>query len=81
MEIPTLLVMGEKDYVMKFPGIEEYVRSEKVKDYVPKLEIIFLQEGSHLVQEQSPEEVNQLLLSFLAKHTWCGHPNTEVKSE
>ncbi|XP_038880906.1 bifunctional epoxide hydrolase 2-like [Benincasa hispida] len=69
VEIPALLVMGEKDYVLKFPGIEEYVRSEKVKDYVPKLEIIFLPEGSHFVQEQSPEEVNHLLLSFLAKHT------------
>ncbi|XP_022142376.1 bifunctional epoxide hydrolase 2-like [Momordica charantia] len=69
VEIPALLIMGEKDYVLKFPGIEEYVRSEKVKDYVPKLEIIYLAEGSHFVQEQSPEEINQLLLNFLSKHT------------
>ena len=69
LEIPALLIMGEKDYVLKFPGIEEYVRSEKVKDYVPKLEIVFLPEGSHFVQEQCPEEVNQLLLTFLVKHT------------
>ncbi|XP_022950358.1 bifunctional epoxide hydrolase 2-like [Cucurbita moschata] len=69
VEIPALLVMGEKDYVLKFPGIEEYVRSEKVKDYVPKLEIVFLPEGSHFVQEQCPEQVNQLLLTFLVKHT------------
>ncbi|KAA0052704.1 hypothetical protein IC582_017919 [Cucumis melo] len=69
VEIPALFVMGEKDYVLKFPGMEEYVRSEMVKYYVPKLEVIFLPEGSHFVQEQSPEEVNQLLLNFLAKHT------------
>ncbi|XP_022142308.1 bifunctional epoxide hydrolase 2-like isoform X2 [Momordica charantia] len=69
VEIPALFIMGEKDYVFKFPEIEEYIRSERVKDYVPKLEIIYLPEGSHFVQEQSPEEVNQLLLTFLANHT------------
>lgn len=70
VEIPALLIMGEKDYVLKFPEIEDYVRSERVKYFVPKLEIIYLPEGSHFVQEQSPEEVNQLLLAFLAKHIW-----------
>lgn len=68
VEIPALLIMGEKDYVLKFPEIEDYVRSERVKYFVPKLEIIYLPEGSHFVQEQSPEEVNHLLLAFLAKH-------------
>lgn len=69
VETPALFIMGEKDYCLKFPGIEEYVRSEKVKDYVPNLEIIYLPEGSHFVQEQYPQEVNQLLLNFFAKHT------------
>ncbi|KGN49210.1 uncharacterized protein LOC101208531 [Cucumis sativus] len=68
VEIPALFIMGEKDYVFKFPEIEEYVRSERVKDFVPNLEIVYLPEGSHFVQEQSPEEVNHLLLTFLAKH-------------
>lgn len=68
VEIPALFIMGEKDYVFKFPEIGEYIRSERVKDFVPKLEIVYLPEGSHFVQEQSPEEVNQLLLTFLAKH-------------
>ncbi|KAG7033885.1 Bifunctional epoxide hydrolase 2 [Cucurbita argyrosperma subsp. argyrosperma] len=68
VEIPALFIVGEKDYVLKFPGIEEYVRSGRVKEFVPKLEIIYLPEGSHFVQEQSPEEVNQLLLTFLANH-------------
>ncbi|XP_023544288.1 uncharacterized protein LOC111803907 [Cucurbita pepo subsp. pepo] len=68
VEIPALFIVGEKDYVLKFPGIEEYVRSGRVKEFVPKLEIIYLPEGSHFVQEQSPEEVNQLLLTFLSNH-------------
>ncbi|GMN50841.1 hypothetical protein TIFTF001_020002 [Ficus carica] len=65
---PALLIMGSKDYVYKFPGIEDYINSGKVKEFVPKLDIVFLPEGSHFVQEQSPEEINQLILNFLVKH-------------
>ncbi|KAL3849869.1 hypothetical protein ACJIZ3_011751 [Penstemon smallii] len=65
IEAPTLLIMGEKDYAMKFPGIEDYVRSEQAKMFVPKLETIYLPEGTHFVQEQLPEQVNKLILNFL----------------
>ncbi|XP_016500470.2 epoxide hydrolase 2 [Nicotiana tabacum] len=65
IQVPALLLMGEKDYVLKFPGIEDYTRSEKLKSFVPNLEIIFMPEGTHFVQEQMPDEVNQLLLNFL----------------
>lgn len=68
VKVPALLILGEKDYFLKFPGIEDYIRSGKVKDFVPNLEIIRLSEGSHFVQEQSPEEVDQLVLTFLNKH-------------
>ncbi|KAK3018865.1 hypothetical protein RJ639_004430 [Escallonia herrerae] len=57
VEVPALLIMGKKDYVMKFPGIEDYVRSGQVP------------EGTHFVQEQFPEQVNQLILAFLRKHS------------
>lgn len=60
--------MGEKDYVLKFPGMEEFIRSRKVKEFVPQLEVVFSPEGTHFVQEQSPEEINQLILTFLNKH-------------
>lgn len=65
IQVPALLLMGEKDYVLKFPGIEGYTRSEKLKSFIPNVEIIFMPEGTHFVQEQSPDEVNQLLLNFL----------------
>ncbi|XP_048323619.2 uncharacterized protein LOC125420735 [Ziziphus jujuba] len=68
VKVPALLIMGSKDYVFKFPGIEDYITSGKVKEFVPDLEIIFLPEGTHFVQEQSPQEVNQLILSYLGKH-------------
>ena len=65
---PALLIMGSKDYVYKFPGIGDYIDSGKVKEFVPNLDVIFLPEGTHFVQEQSPEEANQLILNFLSKH-------------
>ncbi|KAJ9690404.1 hypothetical protein PVL29_012852 [Vitis rotundifolia] len=68
VKVPMLLIMGEKDYFFKFPGVEEYIRSGKAKTYVPELEITFLPEGTHFAQEQFPEQVNQLLLAFLTKH-------------
>ncbi|XP_009619921.1 uncharacterized protein [Nicotiana tomentosiformis] len=69
VQVPALLIMGEKDYVLKSPGMEEYIRTEKVKDFVPNLEIVFIPEGTHFVQEQFPDEVNQLVLSFLKTHS------------
>ena len=65
---PALFIMGSKDYVLKFPGMEDYINSGTVKEFVPNLEITFLPDGTHFVHEQSPDEVNQLILSFLGKH-------------
>ncbi|OIW08380.1 hypothetical protein TanjilG_03056 [Lupinus angustifolius] len=67
--VPALLIMGEKDYVLKFPGIEDNIRSGAVKNIVPNLEIIYIPEGSHFVHEQFPEKVNQLIIEFLDKQS------------
>ena len=68
VEAPALLIMGEKDYVLKFPGMEEFVKSGQVKMFVPNLETTYVPEGSHFVQEQFPDQVNQLILTFLNNH-------------
>ncbi|XP_004300030.1 PREDICTED: bifunctional epoxide hydrolase 2-like [Fragaria vesca subsp. vesca] len=65
---PTLLVMGEKDYFFKFPGIGDYIRTGAVKHFVPDMDLKYIAEGNHFVQEQLPEQINQLILSFLGKH-------------
>ncbi|XP_052200976.1 uncharacterized protein LOC127807299 [Diospyros lotus] len=69
VEAPALLIMGEKDYFLKFPGVEDYIRSGQVKAFTPHLEIAYLPEGSHFVQEQSPDQVNRLILVFLDNHS------------
>ncbi|XVF87518.1 hypothetical protein PTKIN_Ptkin18bG0126400 [Pterospermum kingtungense] len=68
VKVPALLIMGCKDYVFKFPGMEQYIKSGTVKEFVPDLDIIYLPEGTHFVQEQSPELVNELILDFLKSH-------------
>lgn len=70
IEAPALLIMGEKDYYFKFPGAEKYARSGQVKHFLPNLEIAYLPEGSHFVQEQMPDQVNQLILTFLSKNSY-----------
>ncbi|XP_023916329.2 uncharacterized protein LOC112027921 isoform X1 [Quercus suber] len=69
VKAPTLLIMGEKDYVRKFPGTEDYIRSGAMKHVVPDLEIIFMPEGTHFVQEQLPDQVNEFIITFLGKHS------------
>ncbi|GLT75099.1 hypothetical protein SLA2020_468490 [Shorea laevis] len=69
VKLPALLIMGCKDYVLKFPGFEDFIKSGKVKEFVPNLDVIYLPEGTHFVQEQSPELVNELILDFLKTHS------------
>ncbi|GLT63766.1 hypothetical protein SLA2020_363050 [Shorea laevis] len=68
LEAPALLIMGCKDYILKFPRMEDDIKSGKVKEFVPNLDTVYLSEGSHFVQEQSPELVSELILGFLKVH-------------
>lgn len=49
VKVPSLLIMGEKDYALKFSGFEHYIRSGIVKNNVPDLETVFVPHGTHFV--------------------------------
>lgn len=68
VDAPALYITGDKDYVFKFPDMENYIRSGAVKQYVPNLEIEYIPEGSHFISEQFPDKVNELILSFISKN-------------
>ncbi|CAA0816194.1 cytochrome P450- family 76- subfamily G-polypeptide 1 [Striga hermonthica] len=51
VEASSLLIMGENDYALKFGGLEDYIKSGAVKNYVPDLEVISVPQGTHFVQE------------------------------
>lgn len=67
VETPSLLIMGEADYALKI-GFDNYIRSGMVKKYVPNLETVFVPEGTHFVQEQFPDKVNEFLVAFFNKN-------------
>ncbi|PHU26511.1 hypothetical protein BC332_04843 [Capsicum chinense] len=69
VHVPALFIKGEKDYFLKFPGIEDYISGGLLKSLVPNLQIVNLPEGTHFVQEQLPDEVNPLVLEFLTKNS------------
>ncbi|XP_073260227.1 epoxide hydrolase 2 isoform X3 [Populus alba] len=65
---PTLLINGQKDYLLKFAGMEDYTKSEQLKHFVPDLDTVFLDEGNHFVHENLPKQMNELIITFLTKH-------------
>ncbi|XP_008229168.1 PREDICTED: bifunctional epoxide hydrolase 2-like [Prunus mume] len=65
---PSLLIVGEKDYSLKMPGVNSYIRTGAMKHLVPDLDVKFIEEGTHFMHEQFPEQVNQLIIAFLGKH-------------
>ncbi|CAB4302350.1 unnamed protein product [Prunus armeniaca] len=65
---PSLLIVGEKDYSLKIPGVNSYIRTGAMKHLVPDLDVKFIEEGTHFMHEQLPEQVNQLIIAFLGKH-------------
>lgn len=68
VEVQVLLMMGGKDYLMKFPGIGDYIKTEKMREFMADLEVVDLADGIHFMQEQFPKQVNHLLITFLTKH-------------
>ncbi|BFG25307.1 hypothetical protein CerSpe_115810 [Prunus speciosa] len=65
---PSLLIVGEKDYSLKMPRVNNYIRTGAMKHLVPDLDVKFIEEGTHFMHEQFPEQVNQLIIAFLGKH-------------
>ena len=58
VEVPTLLIWGEQDDAL---GKELTYGTER---YVSDLQVSYLPDTSHWVQQERPDEVNQLLMTF-----------------
>lgn len=64
LEQPYLFIAGSKDGVIKFPGARTTV--EALREVAPNVRGAHLLEGAgHWVQQERPEEVSRLMLSFL----------------
>ena len=62
--VPALYMAGERDLVVKFPGMDQLIPN--LKQFVPKLQnTIILPDCGHWTQQEKPDEVNTALLAFL----------------
>lgn len=62
------MIIGEQDYSLKIAGLGEYIRERRAKEFIPNMEIDYIPEGGHFVQEQYPERVNEAIIHFISKH-------------
>jgi pimeloyl-ACP methyl ester carboxylesterase len=67
--VPALYVVGDRDLVMYFPGMDYLIPN--LRRYVPKLrDTIVLPGCGHWTQQERVEEVNAAILAFLREvHT------------
>jgi pimeloyl-ACP methyl ester carboxylesterase len=62
--VPALYIAGERDVVMKFPGMDRHIAD--LAKFVPQLRrTITLSGCGHIVQEERPREVNAAMIDFL----------------
>ena len=62
--VPALYVAGDRDMVVRFPGMDRLLPT--LKDAIPKLQGTILLPGcGHWTQQERPGEVNAALLEFL----------------
>lgn len=54
---PTLMIYGDRDVIQK---------SEKLTEFVPNVEVVSLDCG-HWIQQENPEETNQAITTWLAQ--------------
>ena len=62
--VPALYVAGDRDLVVKFPGMDQYIAT--LSRTVPKLTRTLMLPGcGHWTQQERPDEVNAAMLEFL----------------
>jgi pimeloyl-ACP methyl ester carboxylesterase len=59
VDAPTLLIWGEHDIAL---GIE---LTHNLSEWIPNLQIKYLPDSGHWVQQEQPEQVNRYMLEFL----------------
>ncbi|VFQ61059.1 unnamed protein product [Cuscuta campestris] len=66
--VPTIFMVGEEDLAYNIPGAKEYIHNGGFKEVVPLLEDIVVLKGvAHYINQEAPEEVNNLIYNFIKK--------------
>jgi pimeloyl-ACP methyl ester carboxylesterase len=68
IQVPTLYIVGDRDLVYRFPGMDAHVAN--LKSFVPKLDkTVLLQGCGHWTQQERAADVNVEILRFLKSLT------------
>ncbi|GAB4552597.1 MAG: epoxide hydrolase EphM [Anaerolineae bacterium] len=59
IRVPTRMIWGDPDFALTKEA------AERSKKYAPHLEIDYIPNSGHFVQQDRPDEVNQLILAYL----------------
>jgi len=68
LSVPALMVMSEYDFALP-PALADGMEAR-----VPDLEKVLIRDCGHWTQQEKPEELNQLLVSWLRRHFGAGKP-------
>jgi pimeloyl-ACP methyl ester carboxylesterase len=64
--VPALYIAGDRDPVVKFPGMERHIAD--LPKFVPQLRRTIILPGcGHITQEERPAEVNTAMINFLRR--------------
>ena len=64
--VPALYIAGDRDPVVKFPGMDERIRN--LASFVPQLRATIMLPGcGHITQEERAEEVHSAIIRFLSE--------------
>jgi pimeloyl-ACP methyl ester carboxylesterase len=61
IDVPTLLIWGERDVALDLANAD----AERLQRWVPQIGLVRIPDASHWVQQDAPERVNEALVSFL----------------
>ena len=62
--VPALYIAGDRDPVIKFPGMDRHI--DELAKFVPQLRCTIILPGcGHLTQEERAAEVNAAMIDFL----------------
>ncbi|MBA0784262.1 hypothetical protein Gotri_001854 [Gossypium trilobum] len=68
IKVPVKFAMGDLDLVYTMPGMKDYIHNGGFKRDVPFLEEALVINGvSHWIQQEIPDQINQLLFDFFSK--------------
>ncbi|PIA61301.1 hypothetical protein AQUCO_00300677v1 [Aquilegia coerulea] len=68
VKVPSIFIVGDLDVTYTTPGWMEYIHSDQFKKDVPLLEeVIVMEDVSHFINQEKPNEINKYIYDFFQK--------------